>query len=733
MVKPVAGQGAAVRFFVLASDLGSVERGEQRSLICHGFRDFSPVFQPFSQGCSCWRWQGDPFGFNPADTTGLDKWISTATHDSVFRVPADANARPWEENPLYTKYDKTHTFFIRAVDLEGMRSKPAYRSFTAWTLAPTVRIDRPIGISRTYSTVITFGWTGSDPIDGLANRQDPDSIRYLWSQVLDKDGLYNATFPIIDDLNENPEDYEDLWSPWIHYRAEGDSGKETMLGDDEILEISLQHIFVLQAKDDAGAVTSVFDPDQNARKFLVSFKSGPLLTLSEASIGTTQFLGPDMNYLQIDLPPGVPLNFYWRAEAESYGGEIRSFRYGWDIQQLDDPSQWAVDASPFIRTAETKTFYSGVHRFLVEVVDNGQKITYGKIEFTIIPFSMERNLLWVDDYPLGSYIPVMTNPSEEVHDTFWVDICEKTIDFRPDRDVYDVSSMNALPPEMRDIGHYANIIWTYSTSTRTAWRQVIPFTPESDVGTGAQQSINYLSLFLMKGGHLLSSGRADRTGGLYEAFIDPPRLPASFKFDMAGVTSEDTSGVNSMPYKDYCISVVDKVLGQFHDAEDMAPDVSRSLERDAVRHLNKEVDIGLDGGIGDYPGFPDQLQLDDIVTCDICFFNLLRELPGGFTYMEVYDPQYWLDFKYINSSLNCFRSMYRMQARSTTSPIDSETVAVIITKYRKAYEADIAAGIPVTIIPADSFHFGFPLWFFDHDGINQIMDEIFAEWQILDE
>ena len=674
--------------------------------------------------------EGKPYGFNPADTTGLDKWNNTAVHDSIFRVPADANARPWDVNEFYTIYDKTHTFFVRAVDLEGKRSKPAYRSFTAWTLAPTITIERPIGISRTYSTVITFGWTGSDPIDGLANRQDPDSIRYLWTKILDKEGLYKADFPIIDDLNENPEDYEDLWGPWIHYRADGDSGKETMLGDDEILELAHQYIFALQAKDDAGAVTSVFDEDLNVRRFLVSLKSGPLLTLSESSLGTYQFLGPDMNYIQHDLPPGVPMNFSWKAEAENYGAEIRSFRYGWDIQQLDDPSQWAVDASPFIRTAETKTFYSGIHRFLVEVVDNGQKITYGKIELTIIPFSMERNLLWVDDYPLGVHIPSMTDPSEEVHDTFWVDICRKTIDFRPDRDVYDVKANNN-PPEMRQIGHYANIIWTYSPSIRTAWRGVIPFTPETAVGQGTRQAINYLSLFLLKGGHLLSSGRSDRAGGLYDAFIAPPLLPASFRTDMAGPNTVDTSGVNSMPYKDYCVSVVDKVLGQFHEGEEMAPNVNRSIVRDAVRYLIKDDAISGDGGIVDYPGFPELLTLDPLVTCDQCFFNPQNPLPGGFTYVEVYDPQYWLDFKLVFTSLHCFKPMYRMQARSTASPVDGQAVSLIITKYRKAFEADIEAGVPVTILPADSFHFGFPLWFFNHNSVDQIMDEIFAEWQIL--
>ncbi len=675
--------------------------------------------------------EGDPIGFNPADTAGLDKWTTTTVHDSVFRVPADDNPRPWRENSLYTKYDKTHTFFIRAVDMEGKRSKSAQRSFTAWTLAPTIQIERPIGTTRTYSTVITFGWTGIDPIDSPQNSQDPDSVRYLWSQIINKDGIYDPTFNIISDLNQAPEDYEHLWSPWIWYRAEGDSGKQTMLGDDEILEISKSHIFALMAKDDAGAVTAVFTKDRNVRQFLVSKKAGPLLTVSEVYLGSYRFLGPDMNYVQSDLPPGVPLNFKWTATAEDYGGEIQSYRYGWDIQQLDDPAQWAVVASPFIKTAESKTYYSGVHRFLVEVVDNGQKITYGKIEVTIIPFSMERDLLWVDDYPLGGYNPLMTDPSEAAHDTFWVDICQRTHDFRPDRDVYDAAAMNSLPPEMRQIGQYANIIWTYSSSITTAWRKVIPFVPESMIGTGTQLTVNYLSLFLAKGGHLLTSGRADRPGGgVVDAFPAPPLLPASFKYDMAGLMSEDTSGVNSMPYKDYCISVVDKVSGVFHSGEDMAPNVNRNLERDALRLMVKESEDMGEDGIANYPGFPDSLELNDLVTCSTCFFNPQIR---GFSYVEVYDPQYWMDFRLIPSSRYCYHPIYRMRARNSNSPLDGEAVAVIITKYRKSFEQDIADGKPVTIIPADSFHFGFPLWFFDHDKVYQIMDEIFAEWQILEE
>jgi hypothetical protein len=658
----------------------------------------------------------------------MENWIQTSVHDSVFRVPANDNPRPWEENDFFTRYDKTHTFFIRAVDLQGKRSKPAYRSFTAWTLAPTIQIDAPVGTSRTYSTVITFRWTGNDPIDSAQNTQEPDSVRYMWSQILNKEGIYDPAFNIISDLNKNPQDYEHLWGPWVWYRADGDSGRATILGDDEILELNKSYIFALQAKDDAGAVTSIFRLDENVRQFLVSFKSGPLLTVTEKYLGSYKFLGPNMNYIQTDMPPGVELNFRWTANSDDYGGEIKSYRYGWDIQQLDDPGQWSVVASPFIKTATPITFYSGVHRFLVEVVDNGGKITYGKVEVTIIPFTMERDLLWVDDYPLGGDIPSRTDPSEIVHDEFWLNICSKASDFREERDMYDVSSYNARPPEMRQIGQYANIIWTYNTSIRTAWKQVIPFTPESQVGTGSQLSINYLSLFMAKGGHVLTSGRGDRTGGMVAAFTQPPLLPASFKYDMAGFNSEDTSGVNSMPYKDFCISVVDKIKGQFHTGENMVPNVQRDEDNDALSYIVKDWMGNGEDGIDNYPNFPDTLDLDDEVTCPTCFFN---QQVRGFTYAEVYDPQYWLDFRLIPSSLACFKPMYRMKARSTISPLHDETVALIVSHYRLKYEQDIADGKPVDILPADSFHFGFPLWFFEHDKIDVITDEIFAEWQIL--
>ncbi len=663
---------------------------------------------------------GDPIGFDPADTTGLDKWYVTSSYDSVIRVTANENARPYEPNDLYTKYDKTHTFFIRGVDTRGMRSNVVSRSFTAWTLAPFVQITHPEGTVRTYSNVITFRWEGRDPIDSPSNYQQPDSIRILWSKVVDHDGYYDPTFNIILDLNQNPAWYEPFWGPWIWYRAEGDSGTSTILGDDEILEMNLSHIFAVQAKDEAGAVTAVFKKDQNVRQFLVSPKAGPLLTITEPYLGGFKFIGADLNPVQVELPPGIDLNFCWTADASSYGGEIRSYRYGWDIQQLDDPTQWAVAPSPFIKCAPPRTWYSGIHTFYVEAVDNGSKITLGRIQIEIIPFSMERTLLWVDDWALGDAIlPNMMLPDEETHDLFWLDICSKNPQFIDTRDVYDCRGHNFLPPEMRIIGKYQNIIWTYGNSRQGALQQVIEFTPESMIGESTTVLINYMSLFLLRGGHLWTNGRSDlAAGGLSVIFIRPPEFPSTFKFDMTANQS-DTSGVNCMGHRDFCISVVDKIIGTFRTGGEMPV---RRLAQDALSRCVIDPD---DTITAKYPGLPESLTLNEDVTQPGMFFD---PRVRGFYYVEAYDPAYWVETSGINQQ-KCFHPMYRMRARNTRSPLDMATVSIWIDKYSGV----TPEGAAPPAIGARSVHFGLPMWFFRHTAVDSIADVVFEEWGLTGE
>lgn len=670
---------------------------------------------------------GAPIGFDQQDTTGLDKWTRTSVYDSTFSVSADDSAEAVViNNNLYTRYDRTHTFFLRGVDSGGLRSEPQYRSFTAWTLAPSVVIESP-GDNAVLGRVITFTWTGRDPIDEPANTQDPESVRYIAGIVVDTNGIENRAFDIMTDFNENPWRYEDRWWAWVDYHAPGDSGKSTTIGDDEILQLNKTYFFAVQAKDEAGAVTSIFDSHANFRRFIVSEAAGPFLTVMETYLGTFRFIGMNFTPIKKDLPPGVPLNFHWKATAEDYGGRIVGYRYGWDIADVNNPSDWPVSYSPFNLVAPERIVYSGTHTFFVEALDNAGTTTLAQFQINIIPFTMNRELLWVDDFYSTDFTQVSWSmPTETQHDNFWIDICSRARGFDPELDVYDVASTNFKPPNMGKIGSYKNIIWTYSSDDQNAWAQIVKYVPESSITPGTQLSINYLALFLAKGGHLWSCGRSERGSGL--AAVLPPlamSFPMNLRCEIAGNQvgcSGDTSGVNTMAYKAHCVTVLDKVVGLIRSDNPDMP--RRDISLDALASAYKDNSSPYNAL---YPDLPESLPLWSEITMSGRFFDpMLR----GFTYVEIYNPEYWMDITKARTQA-CFAPMYRMRTRNYLSAVNKTVIAIWVRKYE-----DVIPDIPPEsgiAFAAPSVHFGVPLWFFDHDTVDQIVEIVFREWRLLDE
>ena len=127
-----------------------------------------------------------------------------------------------------------------------------------------------------------------------------------------------------------------------------------------------------------------------------------------------------------------------------------------------------------------------------------------------------------------------------------------------------------------------------------------------------------------------------------------------------------------------------------------------------------------------YPELPEELRLWDVVTQPGAFWdpNYLNG-PGGFTYVEIYDPEYWMEITSVQNQ-ECFTPMYRMRSVNLLSPVNNTTVALWLTKYEDVVP-DVASGVAA---PARSVHFGFPLWFFDRTQVDQIVDVVFDEWQI---
>ncbi len=579
---------------------------------------------------------------------------------------------------------------------------------------PFVVIDEPTPRSspENFGGKIDFGWrSGTD--------FDPLHVRYLVMQVLDTTGTYNEGFDIVGDLTENTWRYEDRWSAWIPYNAPDNAGRSVTIGDDEVLTLGLHHIFAVQARGMGTSITESFEIGKNVRKFRVIYVKGPILMVSEQYLGFYRFQGCDQTPEQpIELPPGLTLHFRWRGDASDYGSEIATYRYGWDVRDLGNPDDWEVPPGPHFTEAPPRKWYSGVHTLYIETVDNLGKITLAQLQIEVIPFPMDRNLLWVDDFYAVEYqSPLYEHPSESNHDAFWISSCLRAEGFYAERDIYEVQWKQ--PPDMRDIRRYKNIIWTYS-SWEDAWSQVIEFTPESR--SDWTHHINYLPIFLEIGGHLWTLGRSEQASGLAAVFRRPynvPLMPTTIAEDVV-LDPDDTSGKLCMPYRDYCVTMLDKAWGQFKTGDDMPGGVIRTLDRDALRFAYRDDE---DPVTMRYPALPERIDLWEEVTR---FGRYFCPDQRGFSYVEVYDPEYYMDFTY-KTSQECFHPMYRMRTRSALSAIDHTTVAIWITKYDDIFPA-VESGVSVA---ARSVHFGLPLWFFDRAAVDAIVDVVFEEWGIL--
>lgn len=666
---------------------------------------------------------GDPIGFDPADTTGTDKWTKTELTDIEFEVTADEEDTTViiNYNP-YARFTKHHTFFVRAVDNDGMRSRSVYRSFNAFTLAPHMFITEPASESshdtQYLTPVIFFKWKGKDPIDDPANYQKVDYVRYFHTAFYGR---------IVEDLNDRPEIFEDKWSPWFAFNAPGDSGNSTILGDDELLEFNRSYIFVVQGMDEAGAISSIFDEKSNIRRFMIKKPTGPVLQVFEPFLGISTFLGTYSNVVTYNTPAGFPVNFSWHGDASDYGAIVSTYRYGWDITDLNDPNEWDVQPNPYTTVSQERNFLSGVHSLYIEAVDNIGVITLAKIEINIVPVNMERDLLLVDDLMSSDFPQIIyAIPTEHQDDEFWLDICSKVKTFDPTMDIYDTADWAYEPPDIKQLWRYKNIIWNYGAARWdfNAWMKTVKFMPEGEVGgLGTKYTYNILTYYFALGGHVWTSGISDRIGGLAasipskswrwdvsENLIFPLYLRCEM---LQGPTGgcPDTVGATSMAYRDYCVSVIDKAYGVFR--WNVIP--LRNPDFDALARAYRADDNPMTSA---HPDLPEELHLWEEITKPNRFFD---PRVRGFHYLEIYDPRYWMKARGIYSR-PCFHPMYRMRTRNSKSIIDNSAIAFWTTTH-----ADIISNAPGAVA-APSVHFGIPLWFFDHDAVHAIADVIFREW-----
>lgn len=115
----------------------------------------------------------------------------------------------------------------------------------------------------------------------------------------------------------------------------------------------------------------------------------PVLTVTNEYIDPIVSSSPNPNVVRLDVPSGLELEFCWSADASGDGGRVEAYRYGWDILDISDPFQWAIEFTPLKRRgacAPPRAFLSGSHTFHVEVIDEAGSKSQVAIVINILPF-----------------------------------------------------------------------------------------------------------------------------------------------------------------------------------------------------------------------------------------------------------------------------------------------------------------------------------------------------------
>jgi hypothetical protein len=284
------------------------------------------------------------------------------------------------------EFDRWHTFYLRAVDVDGGADPtPEMRTFQAFTLAPDMMLQAPLlrGATATLPRNLVVNWAGSDPVGSPGDYQDPVETRWALQEVV----LDGTGAPI-----GYPEALYDLpasaWSPWKAYTAADSTGREAALRDLVANGPARRsYVFALQGRDDGGAITPKFNATVLGKNnygvliadgmlpvgptFTVRASSEPLSSWSIEGVGPTTIVasvGSDT------------LNLYWtRPSAEQYGARVNGTRYGWNITDQTDDNEW---------TAWANTLVAGVHvlapggdTFYIQARDQLDQISTGIITF----------------------------------------------------------------------------------------------------------------------------------------------------------------------------------------------------------------------------------------------------------------------------------------------------------------------------------------------------------------
>jgi subtilisin-like proprotein convertase family protein len=545
----------------------------------------------------------DTLTFDPVSGDTLNPWHFTAGTDTTLLVSADLDSFP--RNPEgYDRSFQTHSFFVRAVDEDGaVDSTPAYISFNATTLLPTVAVVGPsavigqLGAARVPPSV-AFLYSGTDPDFGLGL---PTRIRFLWKRALMDEDLpsehyANSKIEVEENMGFLVSFDDSSWSPWQPFAQQEDNRRVAY--DNQPKEDNfdpprrIYYLFAAQVQDTAGAVSIDRSYGENVIHVWV-VATAPLLTIFENYLGMQATTGLNLVVSQ-DIASGQELNFSWGATADSYAGIIESYRYGWDVLDPDDPndSGWALAPgnSPMHRRSPTMSFSSSVHTLTIEVRDNSGQMTRAVYRLSVVqapPPEDQLPLLLVDDVfdrqsngwvgPAPARLPL---DNDIYRDEFYLGALTGSggvVNFDVGRDIVDIEA-DAF--NYRSIVRYRAVLWNGRLTTQSfVYRNLAMYTNPTGIPEFYVDRYNWLAAYQKRIGNLLFCSTRAMNSFLPEPPAQGWALPVVFQ-SHEGATrggleggeyavgfgsrtlpdgSAEWIGVTRYPYLTWGISVLDEV------------------------------------------------------------------------------------------------------------------------------------------------------------------------------
>ncbi len=690
--------------------------------------------------------------FNPADTVD-GEWNPVVANDSTFTFSADSLSEevPGQNTAVFTR---SHTFFIRSVDTEGLRSRePAYRSFTARTLSPDTTVTIPrraLGLTPSeVPPIATYEWVAVDFVDDILTRQEPDSVQW----ALEATSIHNNSFTETLDFLRSAAS-AGSWYPWVYYRAPQDSGK---FWTTPPLEFG-DYVFAMRAKDEAGAVTPVLDERRNARRIKVSRRTtGPRLVVSNQFVGSVVASTCDYPLTILDMAAGVGMSFTLSACADDYGGTVSGYRYGWDILDLNDPEQWETDYTPFLGALATippRSFNFGTHTITVEVIDNSGFCSRVEVKVNIVRFGGERNMLLVDDYAAdenpgfsGFELTNGSVPHDQEHDAFWLDMVSNVSEFDPSRDVIAVSTEREIP--LTTLAAYKSIVWSvFGDLTTTAVTrlpllyQYIQFRSSQPAANSACSTTpgvsgkvvpNGIALAMQAGVHVLIAGQQPVQNVLprrADLLVRWPMIPLYETEDpQTGAPDiEDPPGGHGFAYQDLCLEAID--YGYLPNTRARVPGTGSNRRYCPVTPSYRQPgsastrDDTMRGAQPLDPDFPALSLRPEVASPGRAYAPESQGID-----VEVYNPSYFQNgqaCEYVPVPRPCFQPIYGLVCRDTNERTYLQPVA-----FWSAVCADVVAQDIPGAVAARSAVFGFPPVYFNPTEVKPAIEFIlFDEWQL---